>query len=84
MRNSNGHEIIHMNKFITNAYPMQSRKTLISLPMIRTYMVICLLHMYQLSTGIRPLPTFFFAPEFYPSNIRTLSYSITFRRIHDL
>ena len=59
MRNSNGHEIIHMNKFITNAYLMQARKTLISLPMIRTYMVICLLHMYQLSTGIRPFPFFF-------------------------
>ena len=61
MRNSNGHEIIHMNKFITNAYLMQARKTLISLPMIRTYMVICLLHMYQLSTGIRPLPFFLFS-----------------------
>ena len=26
----------------------------------------------------------FFAPEFYPSNIRTVSYSIPCRRIHDL
>ena len=47
MRKSNGHEIINMNKFITNAY----------ITGIRTYMVLLIKHV---SPGIQPLPNFFF------------------------
>ena len=47
MRKSNGHEIINMNKFITNAY----------ITGIRTYMVLLIKHV---SPGIQPLPNIFF------------------------